>query len=139
MLHVVKNKITKPINLGSGQGYTIGEIAKVISNYYGKEIKWVKSKVTGDKKRLLNLQRAKQTGFEIKTSINDGIIQTINWFENNQKSKTKSILHLDKVLITGATGGLGNFLSKYFVEKGHSLIISSRSNAKLQKIKKGFN
>ncbi len=87
MLHVVKNKITKPINLGSGQGYTISEIAKVISNYYGKEIKWVKSKVTGDKKRLLNLQRAKQSGFEIKTSINDGIIQTINWFEDNQKSK----------------------------------------------------
>ena len=45
-------------------------------------------------------------------------------------------MHLDKVLITGATGGLGNFLSKYFVEKGHSLIISSRSNAKLQKLKK---
>ena len=45
-------------------------------------------------------------------------------------------MHLDKVLITGATGGLGNYLSKYFVEKGHSLIISSRSNAKLQKLKK---
>ena len=25
----------------------------------------------------------------IKTSINDGIIQTINWFENNQKSKNE--------------------------------------------------
>ena len=45
-------------------------------------------------------------------------------------------MQLDTVLITGATGGLGNFLSKYFVEKGHSLIISSRSNAKLQKLKK---
>ena len=87
MLHVVKNKITKPINLGSGQGYTISEIAKVISKYYGKEIKWIKGGVTGDKKRLLNLERAEQTGFEIKTSINDGIIQTINWFEDNQKNK----------------------------------------------------
>jgi len=45
-------------------------------------------------------------------------------------------LHSDRVLITGATGGLGNFLSKYFVEKGHPLIISSNSKDKLQKLKK---
>ena len=45
-------------------------------------------------------------------------------------------MHSDKVLITGATGGLGIFLSKYFVEKGHPLIISSKSKDKLQKLKK---
>tara|TARA_Y100000590_G_C15675864_1_gene997998 strand:- start:51 stop:698 length:648 start_codon:yes stop_codon:yes gene_type:complete len=42
----------------------------------------------------------------------------------------------DKVLITGATGGLGYHLAKYFFSKGHPLLIHGRNKDKLDQIKK---
>jgi GDP-L-fucose synthase len=36
MIHMVENKITQPVNLGSGTGVTIKEIAEVVANYFNK-------------------------------------------------------------------------------------------------------
>ena len=47
-------------------------------------------------------------------------------------------MHSNKVLITGATGGLGRYLSEYFLKKKHSIILSSRSESKLIDLKKYF-
>ena len=85
MIHALKNKITEPINLGSGLGYSISAIAEIIANHYGKNIKWINSDTKGDRKRLLNMKKAKENGFKISVSIHDGIINTINWYEKNKK------------------------------------------------------
>tara|TARA_B100000073_G_scaffold347051_1_gene360147 strand:- start:5353 stop:6036 length:684 start_codon:yes stop_codon:yes gene_type:complete len=50
-----------------------------------------------------------------------------------------NILHSDKVLITGATGGLGHHLTEYFLKKNHPVIISSKSTSKLINQKNNFS
>ena len=56
MIHMVENEITEPINLGSGTGVTIKEIAETISNYFQKELIWDKNKPMGDSKRLMSMK-----------------------------------------------------------------------------------
>ena len=81
MIYMVENEITEPINLGSGTGVTIKEIAEIIGEYFGKEIKWNTTKPMGDSKRLMNMKRANSYGFEPQVSLRDGITKTIEWYK----------------------------------------------------------
>ena len=56
MIHVVENKITKPVNLGCGKGVTIKEIADIIANKFDVEINYDETKPNGDKIRLLDME-----------------------------------------------------------------------------------
>ena len=60
------------------------EIAEVISNRFGKKIKWLTDKPTGDVRRVLDMTRARNYGFETSTTIKDGIEETIEWFLKNK-------------------------------------------------------
>ena len=84
MIHMVENKITKPVNLGSGTGVTIREIAEIIAEYFGKEIEWDTTKPMGDMKRLMSMDRAKSYGFTPTTELKDGIVKTIEWYKENK-------------------------------------------------------
>ena len=57
---MVENQITEPVNLGSGNGVTIREIAEIVSDYFKKEIVWDKTKPMGDSKRLMSMERAQK-------------------------------------------------------------------------------
>ena len=81
MLHMVKNKVSEPVNLGSGTGVTIKEVAEIIADYFGKEIKWDITKPMGDMKRVMSTERAESYGFNPQISLKDGIIKTIEWYE----------------------------------------------------------
>ena len=81
MIHMVENKVTEPVNLGSGTGVTIKEIAEIISEYFGKELVWDTTKPMGDMKRLMSMKKANSYGFYPKTSLRDGIIKTIEWYK----------------------------------------------------------
>jgi GDP-L-fucose synthase len=87
MIHMVENKITKPVNLGSGKGFSIKTIVDLIVKHCGKdlEVEWDTTKPSGDAKRLFDMSRANSYGFYPAMEIEDGIIDTINWFKNNQK------------------------------------------------------
>jgi len=85
MLHVVENKITEPVNLGSGDGVSIRTIAEIISNKFEKEIKWLTDKPTGDARRVFDMTRAYSHGFKPSISIEDGIEETIDWFLANKE------------------------------------------------------
>jgi GDP-L-fucose synthase len=84
MIFAVENKISEPINLGSGEGVTIKIIAETVSNYFGKELVWDKDKPSGDPIRLFDMSRAKSYGFEAKISIVEGVNNTIDWYINNK-------------------------------------------------------
>lgn len=86
MLHVVKNKVTKPVNLGSGSGVSIKEIADIISEYFDKPIRWVTDAPSGDPRRVFDMSRANSYGFEPCVSIHDGIHDTIQWFQANKET-----------------------------------------------------
>ena len=86
MLFAVENQITKPINLGSGEGYSIKEVVDMVVKHSGKnlEVKWLTDKPNGDAIRLFDMTRAKSYGFDISVSLDEGIKQTTKWFLNNK-------------------------------------------------------
>ena len=84
MVHTVENKVTDPINLGSGEGVVISTIANIIANYFKKDIKWLTDKPTGDPRRVFDMTRARSIGFEPTVSIEEGIHETIEWFLENK-------------------------------------------------------
>ncbi len=89
MLHMVKNKVSEPVNLGSGTGVTIKEVAEIVANYFGKEIKWDTTKPMGDMKRVMSTERAESYGFNPQISLKDGIIKTIEWYEKELQNGSR--------------------------------------------------
>lgn len=87
MMLAVEKGVNVPVNLGSGTGVTIKDIAEVIAkNVPGGPIKivWDKDKPKGDAKRLMDTRRAKKLlGFKQKYSLEKGIKETIEWFRAN--------------------------------------------------------
>mgnify|MGYP003132776583 FL=1 len=86
MIHVVEQGITDPINLGSGTGVTIKEVAQSVRDCYDKNVNivWDTTKPKGDSKRLMDTTRASSHGFTCKTSLKDGIKETVEWFLSNK-------------------------------------------------------
>ena len=85
MMLVVEKGETRPVNLGSGVGCTIKEIVDmVVKNMDIKpEIVWDTSKPAGDKKRLMDIDRARALGFSPIVSLEEGIKQTILWYKEH--------------------------------------------------------
>jgi GDP-L-fucose synthase len=84
MIFAVENKITEPINLGSGEGVTIKIIAETVANYFGKELVWDKDKPSGDPIRLFDMSRANSYGYKSEIPIVEGVRNTIDWYINNK-------------------------------------------------------
>jgi GDP-L-fucose synthase len=86
MLLAMESAIGQPINLGSGKGVSIREIVEVIVD--NMEVKpkvvWDTSKPSGDKRRLMDISRARAIGFEPEISIEDGIKETMQWYKQNK-------------------------------------------------------
>lgn len=93
MMLVMEKGISIPVNLGSGTGVTIREIAETIAKFVpGGPIKivWDKSKPMGDKKRLMDITRAKKLlGFKPIISLERGIKETIDWYLKNKSLLNK--------------------------------------------------
>jgi GDP-L-fucose synthase len=87
MIQVVEKGYTQPLNLGSGVGVTIREIVEIIvGNLKNKpKIEWDTSKPSGDKKRLMDVTRAKSIGIEPRISLEAGIKETMAWYEANRQ------------------------------------------------------
>jgi GDP-L-fucose synthase len=79
-----KYESPEPMNLGSGREITIRSLTELVaklSRFEGK-IVWDSSKPDGQPRRCLDVSRAKQAiGFTARTSLEDGLRKTIEWFE----------------------------------------------------------
>lgn len=72
-------------NIAIGQQVSINKLAKLIMQLAGKDLKLVyKKSRTGDIKcSYADISKAKQKfGFKPKFSLNEGLTETINWFQN---------------------------------------------------------
>ena len=96
MLFAVENKITKPLNIGSGNGVTIKGLAEIVAEYFNKPIKWLTDKPSGDAKRIFSMERAYSYGFKNKVSLKDGVIDAIEWFLKNKDIVDKRFNILNK-------------------------------------------
>ena len=81
MIHMVENQVTEPVNLGSGDGVTIKEVADIIASYFQLDIEWDETNPMGDSKRLMSTERAESFGFSPQTSLENGIVKTIQWYK----------------------------------------------------------
>ena len=87
MLLAVEKGINEPINLGSGSGVTIKQIAEIVAQEIPGgpiDLVWDTTKPAGDAKRLMDMTRANSYGFTPKVSIEEGIKETIAWYVGNQ-------------------------------------------------------
>ena len=87
MMMTVENEVNVPINLGSGDGVSIREIVDQIVKHLPdeREVLWDTSKPKGDALRLMDMSLAKELiGFKTKISLDEGIKDTMDWFQGNR-------------------------------------------------------
>ena len=79
----------EPVNIGAGFEITIKELVEKITKLtdFTGEIRWDSSKPDGQPRRMLDVSKAKQCfGFEAKTSFDESLKATIDWYKANRKS-----------------------------------------------------
>lgn len=91
MIFAVENKITQPLNLGSGKKHTIGDVVDLVIKYSSRNntIQYNSSGVKGDDIRLFDMTRANSYGFEPQTTLEEGIKLTTEWYLNNKETLDK--------------------------------------------------
>ena len=86
IIYFLKKKIKEPyINIGSGKDYSIKWYTEFLCKIIlGKKIKIIfdKSKPNGTLKKLLDISIAKKYGWEAKTSLKEGVKQTLHDFHS---------------------------------------------------------
>lgn len=83
MMMVVEKGVTEPVNLGSGVGITIKELAETIARLGSTTMEWDASKPNGDAKRVMDISRATALGWKPEVSLKGGIRETYDWFVQN--------------------------------------------------------
>ena len=76
-----------PVNIGAGREISIKDLVTLIGSLTGfkGKIHWDSSKPDGQPRRCLDVSRAKQEfGFEARTSFEEGLKSTIDWYMNNR-------------------------------------------------------
>jgi nucleoside-diphosphate-sugar epimerase len=76
-----------PVNLGVGREITIRDLVELIVQLTGfkGELRWDATKPDGQPRRALDTSRARERfGFEAKTSFEDGLRTTIDWYERSR-------------------------------------------------------
>ncbi|MGM1057007.1 MAG: GDP-L-fucose synthase family protein [Bacteroidota bacterium] len=82
----LKNKLEEHLyNIGTGKDLTIKELAETIQNItrHKGEIIWDSNKPDGTPRKLLNVDKLKNEGWEATTSLEDGVKKTYQWFLKN--------------------------------------------------------
>jgi GDP-L-fucose synthase len=71
------------INVGTGEDVTIKELAHTISDVvrFMGDIEWDTTKPTGTPRKVLNVDKIKELGWEPKISLRAGIEQTYEWYK----------------------------------------------------------
>ena len=85
MIHIVKERITLPVNLASGTGISIKELVNMLIEISDEKpsIVWDTTKPNGDEKRLLDTKRMNESGFYPQVSFKDGLKEVYDFYKND--------------------------------------------------------
>jgi len=86
VIYALENKLSEHLyNVGSGKDITIKELAETIQKAVGHkgEIVWDSSKPDGTPRKLMDVSKIKDIGWEYLTDLEDGIKKTYQWFLDN--------------------------------------------------------
>jgi len=92
----IENQLNESLyNIGSGTDITIKDLALIIQEITGHtgEIIWNTSKPDGTPRKLMDVSKIKQAGWESKIELKEGIKNTYNWFLQNIDSYKKNQLN----------------------------------------------
>lgn len=87
VVFALENKFTDNLyNVGTGEDLTIRELAELIQKIVGHtgEIIWDASKPDGTPRKLMDVSKMTSAGWKAKTSLEDGIRKTYQWFLEHQ-------------------------------------------------------
>jgi GDP-L-fucose synthase len=77
-----------PVNIGTGNEIKIAELVNLIARLTGfaGEIRWQSDKPDGQPRRSLDVSRAdEQFGFKAHTPLEEGLKQTVKWYEASER------------------------------------------------------
>ena len=86
VVFALENKLPQNLyNIGSGKDLTIKELAELIQKTVGHkgEIIWDSSKPDGTPRKLMNVDKMKNAGWEASKTLDEGIHITYKWFLEN--------------------------------------------------------
>lgn len=86
VVYALENKLPEYLyNVGSGKDITIKELAETIQRVTGHEggILWDSDKPDGTPRKLMDVSKMKNIGWEYSTELLEGIEKTYEWFLNN--------------------------------------------------------
>lgn len=76
------------INIGPNREVSIKELSEIVARCvgYGGKIVWDTSMPNGTPRRMLDTSKMDSLGWRSKTSLEDGMTQTVNWFLANREN-----------------------------------------------------
>ena len=84
-------KDKSPVNIGTGKDISIRDLAILIKAITGFEglIEFDKTKPDGTPRKVLDVSKTRELGWEAKTSLDDGIKKVCDWYEMNNQGYLK--------------------------------------------------
>ncbi|WP_439133035.1 GDP-L-fucose synthase family protein [Polaribacter sp.] len=86
VVYALENELPEYLyNVGSGKDITIKELAETIQKAVGHEgdIVWDADKPDGTPRKLMDVSKMKEIGWQYKTELDEGIAKTYRWFLEN--------------------------------------------------------
>ena len=87
VVYAVENNLPEYLyNIGTGKDITIKELAETIQSVTGHQgkILWDASKPDGTPRKLMDVSKMKEMGWQYSTELEDGIQNTYKWFLQNK-------------------------------------------------------
>ena len=87
VLALEKYESPEPMNLGNGREVTIRDLTEMVAKVAGfnGKIAWDPTKPDGQPRRCLDTSRAAEMiGFRARTTLEDGLRQTVQWFDQHR-------------------------------------------------------
>ena len=93
LLIVEKYDDAETINLGTGEDLSIKEISEIVKEVVGfqGEVTWDDSKPDGTPRKLLDITKLKNLGYESQMDLKTGITNTYDWFKRELVSSTSDL------------------------------------------------
>ncbi len=84
-LQLVNENITGFLNIGSGEGITIKDLAELVKKIVGfrGRINWDQNKPDGMPRKILDISKIKSLGWAAETSLEQGLKKEYEWFLTN--------------------------------------------------------
>jgi GDP-L-fucose synthase len=86
VVYALENNLTEHLyNIGTGKDITIKELAETIQRVIGHQgnIFWDASKPDGTPRKLMDVSKFNEIGWQYSTALEDGIQKTYQWFLEN--------------------------------------------------------